>query len=83
MHTYAEETDLKRVAGIRQVVKALKSGKAVSVTLARDAAPMLLTEILSLTESSSVPVKWVDTMKELGKSCALAVGSAAVAEIQD
>lgn len=83
MHTYAEDTDLKRVAGIKQVAKALKNGKAVRVTLARDAAPALLTEILSLAEASAVPVAWVDSMKELGKSCALAVGSAAAAEIQD
>ncbi len=67
------------VAGCKQTGKAIRSGAARTVLLARDADPAVTGPLLTLCRQRGVPVRWVETMQSLGHTCALPVGAAAAA----
>lgn len=71
----------EKVVGARQVRRAVTSGRAKTLFAARDADPALTAELVSLAEEHGVAVQWVDTMRELGRSCGIAVGAAVAASI--
>ena len=68
-----------KVVGAKQTRRALRDGKAVRVFLAKDADPALTEPIEALSEELGVEVEWIPTMKELGSTCGIAVGSAVAA----
>lgn len=69
----------EKVAGVKQVRRALQSGRAREVFLARDADPALTQPLAQLAGQQGVPARWVDTMRELGRACGIAVGAAVAA----
>ena len=71
----------KVVVGTKQTVKALKSGIAREILVARDADSILIRELSNAAEENSVPIILVESMKKLGESCGIEVGAAAVAII--
>lgn len=73
------EKRVRRVVGVRQVLKALKEGKAEKVLLSLDAAPALREMVLSAAQTARVPVEGVAAMEELGRMCKVSVPSAACA----
>ena len=68
-----------KVVGVKQTRRALNDGRAKTVFLAQDADPALTEPMADLAESKGVPVFWTEHMKELGKACGIAVGSAVAA----
>ena len=68
-----------KVVGVKQTRRALNDGRAKSVFLAHDADPALTEPLAELAGSKEVPVIWTEHMKELGKACGIAVGSAVAA----
>jgi len=68
-----------KVVGAKQTRRALRDGKAVIVFLAKDADPALTEPIEALSKELGVEVEWIPTMKELGTTCGIAVGSAVAA----
>lgn len=68
-----------KVAGAKQVRRAIADGMAARVFLAKDADPRIVSPLLTFCEEKSVPVETACTMAELGAACGLAVGSAAAA----
>ena len=68
-----------KVAGGKQVRRAVSGGSARRVFLARDAGPKITEPLEELCAQRGVPVEWVPSMKELGAACGIAVGSAAAA----
>lgn len=68
-----------KVVGAKQTVRALKSGTALRVFLAKDADPAVTDPIGELGRELSVEVEMVDTMKQLGQACGIAVGAAVAA----
>jgi large subunit ribosomal protein L7A len=68
-----------KVVGAKQTKRALSAGRVKSVYLAQDADPRLTGEIRDLCRESGVPVCDVDTMRELGHACGIAVGAAVAA----
>ena len=77
-------TELERagkVVGVKQVRRALKDNRARALYLARNADPALTEPLAQQAGEQSVPVHWVDTMKELGHACGIAVGAAVAAII--
>lgn len=72
-----------RVVGAKQVRRALDAGRAKAVWLAADADPGLTGPISALCAERGVPVETVSSMKELGRSCGIAVGAAVAAAVDN
>ena len=68
-----------KVVGAKQTRRALNDGRAKKVFLAGDADPRVTEPLARLAEEKGVAVETVSTMKELGASCGIAVGSASAA----
>ena len=69
------------VVGIKQLRKALKSGKARSVFLACNADPAITEPIAALCQQNNVDYAWVRSMTDLGHACGIEVGAAAAAAV--
>ena len=70
------------VVGAKQLRKALLSGSAQQVYLARNADPALTEPIAALCQIHNVPFAWVKSMTELGRACGIEVGAAAAATVK-
>ena len=75
----AEGTTREKVVGLKQTKKAIAAGKAAVVYLAKDADPKLTEPLSALCRLSDIRVVADRTMSELGRSCGIAVGTAACA----
>lgn len=71
----------KVVVGAKQMRKALQSGNAKSVYLARNADPAITAPIAELCGKFNIRPTWVRTMAELGRACGIEVGAAAAAVV--
>lgn len=67
----------KKVIGIKQCKKTIKSGDGIILYIAKDADERLVNPLVELAREHDVEVKYVNTMKELGRMCGIEVGSAA------
>lgn len=65
------------VVGARQVYKKLLMGELEKVFLARDADPSLVQPILIEAQRQLLTVEWADSMKLLGRACAVQCKAAA------
>ncbi|WP_413304684.1 50S ribosomal protein L7ae-like protein [Bacillus sp. 1P10SD] len=72
----------KFVIGTKQAVKALKEGNVQELVVASDAEPKVTAKVVEVALGIEVPVRYVDSMKKLGKACGIEVGAAAVAIIR-
>lgn len=72
----------RRVVGTKATLKQLGGSAVLEVYLARDASASVIDPVLKLAEAKSVPVSWVDTMKELGQRCGIQVGAACAGILQ-
>ncbi len=68
-----------KVAGVKQVRRALANGQAKRLYLAKDADPMLTEPLERQGREQGIEVVWIDSMKALGRACGIAVGSAVAA----
>ena len=66
----------KKVIGIKQSVKSLRSGVGKVLYVASDAQGELVRPVIELATTMNVEVKYVDSMRELGKLCGIDVGAA-------
>ena len=66
-----------KVVGVKQLRKALGRGEIRRVFLADDADPAVTEPVEALALEQGVPVTRVETMKELGRACGIAVGASA------
>lgn len=78
----AETAHCKMVVGAKQLRKALSSGKARRVYLARNADPAITEPLAALCREKGVSCAWVRTMKDLGEAAGIEVGAAAAAAIE-
>ena len=78
---FAELTGRKVVVGTKQLRKALESGKATFVFLARNADPAITEPIEAMCQHCHVEYAWVESKSELGRSCGIEVGAAAAAAV--
>ena len=70
-----------KVVGVKQVRRALASGRAKRLYLAKDADPQLIGPLERQAAEAGLEVAWADAMKALGRACGIAVGTAAAATI--
>jgi large subunit ribosomal protein L7A len=69
----------KRVVGLKQVLRAIKSGQAAKVYLCRDSDEFIYRQVESACEEHKVPVVRLEGMESLGKACLIAVKTATAA----
>lgn len=70
-----------KVVGGKQLRKALRAGKVISVFLACDADPAITEPLEALCRQKEVPCTWVPDMRLLGCACGIDVGAAAAAAV--
>ena len=73
----------RRVVGVKQVLRAVRDGKASQVFLCKDADDFLYRQVEALCQERKVPVKIMDSMRELGKLCLVGVDTAAAALLKE
>lgn len=73
----------KKVVGARQTIKAINSGLAKLVVIARDADERVVGGIKELCAKNNVTVEYIDTMKQLGKECNIDVGAAVACVLKE
>ena len=66
-----------KVVGVRQLRKAVGRDEVRRIFLADDADPAVTEPVEALARERNIPVTRVDTMKELGRACGIAVGASA------
>ena len=77
----AEISPENMVVGSKQLRKALQSGRARRVFLARNADPAITDPLIRMCSKYNVEYAWVKTMSELGRACGIEVGAAAAAVV--
>lgn len=68
-----------RLVGVKQVQKAVLSGKTRVVFIAEDAGQKVIAPILDICGEKGVQVVYVPTKKRLGELCGIEVGASAAA----
>ena len=68
-----------KVVGVKQTRRALQSGLAQALFLARDADPALTEPLAAQAAEQGLPGHWAAPMRELGRACGIAVGAAVAA----
>jgi len=71
-----------RAVGANQTAKAVRRGRARLVVVARDADRKVTEPVIRAAQERGVPVAEVDSMRELGRACGIAVGAAAAAVLE-
>jgi len=66
----------KKAVGVKQSTKAIEGGIVASVFIAEDCEQRVVKGIIELCEKQSVPITYVDSMKQLGKACGIEVEAA-------
>lgn len=72
----------KKVVGVKQVTKAVEKDLVQTVYIAQDAEERFVETLRTLCERKNVVVEMALTMRELGSSCGIEVGAAAVAVLK-
>ena len=68
-----------KAVGTKAVLRALKAGTAARVYVASDIDTFLYQKVIRAAEEAGVPMRRVESNKELGRSCGLTIGCAAAA----
>lgn len=68
-----------KIVGAKQTKKAIETGRASVVYIAKDADAMVTEPIINLCKAKGIEIIYIETMKELGKVCAIDVGAATAA----
>ena len=71
----------RTVVGTKQLKKALESGAATLVLLARNADPAITEPIEAMCRQKNVECVWVASKAELGHACGIEVGATAAAAV--
>ena len=69
----------KKAVGTKAVLRALNAREAACVYVASDIDTFLYQKVTRACAEVNVPVRKVESNKELGKACGLAIGCAAAA----
>lgn len=74
--------DANKAVGVKQTVKAIEKGSAKVVFVAKDAEERVVGKVIELCNKRSIEIKYVDTMKMLGKACNIDVGAAVACTLE-
>ena len=73
---------VKKVIGIKQCTKSLKSGEGRVLYVAKDANAKLISPIIQLAQEKNFEIVEIPTMKDLGKISGIDVKSSAVLTLE-
>ncbi|MDF2925342.1 MAG: ribosomal protein [Paenibacillaceae bacterium] len=73
----------KLTIGTKQAMKSVEAGVAVEVFIAKDADPRITGKMVNLCKKSGVPLTYVESMRQLGKTCGIEVGAAVAAVVNE
>ena len=73
----------KRVVGLKQTLRAVKSGTAVTVYVAENAEEKIKKQIVDICKENNIEVVYVQSMDKLGNLCGISVGAATACIIGD
>ena len=76
-----ELSTASKVVGVKQVRRAVESGRALKVFLAQDAEGRVTAPITALCAEKGTPVETGGSMTDLGKACGISVGAAVAATV--
>lgn len=79
---FQEAGETRRIAGVKQIRKALLAGQVRTLCLAKNADPALTEPLEALSRQNHVPVFWACSMEELGRAWGIEVGTAAAAVLK-
>ena len=68
-----------RAVGTNQTTKAITRGRAQVVYIAKDADRRVVEGVVAAAKGVSLEIVEVDSMREIGRACGIAVGAAAAA----
>ncbi len=68
-----------RAVGTNQTAKAIARGRARVVYIAKDADRRVVEGVVAAAKGASLEIVEVDSMREIGRACGIAVGAAAAA----
>lgn len=74
--------DKKPIVGFKQVLRAVKDGKAEKVYLSDDCESKISNPIERAASEMNVQIIYIPTMKELGEMCGIDVGASCAVEIK-
>ena len=77
-----DRTVVKKVIGIKQCTKLLKSNEGKVLYVAKDANAKLISPIIQLAQEKNIDIVEISTMKELGKISGIDVKSSAVLTLE-
>ena len=69
----------RRVVGTKEVLRAIKDGRAARVFLCKDADDFIYRQVQAACEGQHIPVTPVESMEKLGKLCLVGVKTASAA----
>jgi len=69
----------KRVVGMKQTIKAIKSGAADKVYMANDADDFIKQSVLDACIDKNIQIIYANSMKELGDACGIDIGTSTAA----
>lgn len=72
----------KLIIGLKQTKKALLSGNAKELYIARDCDPIISEPLMDTANNMGVQVFFISTMKELGSMCSINVGASCAVVIK-
>ena len=78
-----ELSAVSKVVGVKQVKRAVESGRALKVFLAQDAEGRVTAPIAALCEEKGVSVETGFSMTDLGRACGISVGAAVAATVTE
>lgn len=78
--SYQKVKDAEKITiGSKQTLKAVETGDAIEVMVAKDADSKVTGKIIEKCKQKAVAFTYVDSMKKLGVACGIEVGAATVA----
>jgi len=66
----------KKAVGVKQSTKAIEAGNVANVFIAKDCEQRVVKGIIELCDKQSLPITYVESMKQLGKACGIEVEAA-------
>lgn len=73
----------RRIAGMKQVLKAIGRRSLERVYIAADADEYLTDKLRNACEEAGIPVMEAESMAELGEACGIDVGAACAGILKD
>ncbi len=74
--------DIKEVVGIKQTMRMLEQGQLSEVLVAKDSDYFVIRPLIAMADIKKVPIKYVDTRRELGRMCGIEIGAAAAGRLR-